>query len=310
MIENSLLRNMLGAGAEFKMSVTPAGAAVASPSWWGADSSRYIVGSEDNPTATRFVKVMDDHTKAYIDWGDAFEAAKLAGVVGIGPAVVSHDVSRGVLVMDDLSQVASTATVDLFDDDSIEPLVNLRKSVATLPALNRTRTVFDEVRQLHRLVSDAGGAMPKDIDWMLRKLRAPEQRISSAGYDLVPAHGDGNVSNVLVKHEDNSLLLLDWDCAGMMDPLQDLGVLLQELRPADVDARQVFEMSWGKWDSSLFDRCRIYGIADCVRWGLVGVYADVLNPRAQEYSKFADWQFLRARIGLNSNQFVDRVRNL
>ena len=310
MVEHDVLRSMLGFESQTKISTTSAIPTIASPSWWGADSSRYIVRSGDETGDTHFVKVMEAHTKAYVNWGVAFESARLAGDAGIGPTVLAEDSTTGVMIMSDLSAVTSTATVDLFDDEAIEPLVALRKSVSTFPALGRTRAVFDELRELHQLAAAAGGVLPVDIEWIMRKLEAPEQRIRAAGYDLVPAHGDGNVSNVLVSNEGGGLRLVDWDSAGMMDPLQDLGVLLQELRPSDADARPVFEMHWGQWDSSLFDRCRIYGIADCVRWGLIGTYADAMNPRTYEYSKFADWQFLRARVGLNSAQYVNRVRNL
>jgi len=95
-----------------------------------------------------------------------------------------------------------------------------------------------------------------------------------------------------------------------MDPLQDLGVLLAEVRPFDSTARQAFEIAWGRFDQSLFDRARVYGIADCVRWGLIGAYADSARPGTLEYSKLSDWQFLRARAGLGDVHFHDRLANL
>ena len=301
-------RAILNLDDDAKVDISPIVPTMASPSWWGADSQRYII-SQDN-SARQFMKVMDEHTRAYIDWDAAFDAAMVAGRLGIGPKVNAVDVMTGILIMEDLTDSASTATVDCFEDEAIEPLIDIRKSVFDFPVMTKTRIVFDELSRLHQEVAQVGGILPKDINWMFRKLDAPAQRIKSAGYDLVPAHGDGNVSNVAVMHDGKGLRLLDWDSAGMMDPFQDLGVLLHELRPFDLEARAAFEAFWGSWDSSLFDRCRIYGIADCVRWGLIGVYADAVNPGVHEYSKFADWQFLRARDGLNSSQYSDRVRNL
>jgi len=114
----------------------------------------------------------------------------------------------------------------------------------------------------------------------------------------------------MVMRADQRLLLVDWDCAAMMDPLQDLGSLLQEIRPADPDAREVFEMYWGSWDQTLFDRCRVYGVADCVRWSLIGIYADLVRPGTLEYAKFADWQLVRARAALRDPCFGDRIRSI
>lgn len=287
---------------------------IASPSWWGADSRRWSVRSPvPDPVAgtTAFVKVMEPHARAYVDLGSAFALAREAGDAGIGPGVHLADVDRGLLVMEDLTGLAATATLDRFDDlDRVEQLVALRRKVHGLPGCTRRATVFDDVRAAHRLVVDAGAALPDDFPWMAHMLGLAEERIAANGYDLVPCHGDGNVSNVLITHGDGSLRLVDWDCAALMDPLQDLGVLLHELRPFDVDARTVFEMYWGTSHDALFDRCRIYGIADSVRWGLVGAYADAARPGTHEYAKFSHWQFLRARAGLRDPHIDDWLRNL
>jgi Phosphotransferase enzyme family len=287
---------------------------MASPSWWGADSLRCSArATEPDPVAgaAAFVKVTAPHALAYVDLDTAFAAAADAGTAGIGPRVRIADATLGVLVMDDLTDTFGTATVDRFDDSAAAArLVALRRAVHALPAFGRRASVFDDIRAAHRLVSDAGGALPADLDWMLRLLAPAERRIAAAGCDALPCHGDGNVSNVLFERGGDGLRLVDWDCAATMDPLQDLGVLLQEIRPFDGSAREVFEMYWGSWDESLFDRCRVYGIADCVRWGLLGRYAGTVSPGTQEYTKFADWQFLRARAGLGGPRFEDRVRNL
>jgi aminoglycoside phosphotransferase (APT) family kinase protein len=105
-------------------------------------------------------------------------------------------------------------------------------------------------------------------------------------------------------------MLVDWDVAAVMDPLQDIGVLLAEVRPFDATAREAFAAAWGSFDQALFDRARVYGVADCVRWGLIGAYADHARPGTLEYSKLSDWQFLRARAGLAGTGFHDRVSNL
>lgn len=287
---------------------------MASPSWWGADSAHWIVeGAAPNSGGDDrvFVKVMQEHSLDYVDVGASFQAAISAGLAGIGPRVRHSNAATGVLVMDDLGQAASTATLDLFDDPkAIERLVELRRAVHALPPFARTATVFDDLDAALLIAQRAGSSLPNDLDWMLRTLEPARSRIASRGFDAVPCHGDGNVSNVMVMKDDASLRLVDWDCAAMMDPLQELGVMLAELTPSDFDARPVFELYWGDWDSSLFDRSRVYGIADSVKWGLIGSYVDALRPGTLEYSKFADWQFLRARIGLRDPHFDDRVRNL
>lgn len=285
---------------------------MASPSWWSADSECFDVRPADDShqSSPVFVKTMIAHAGAYVDIRQAFAAAVEAGEKGAGPRVYAADTDAGVLVQENLLDSASTATLDVFDDDArLERLFELRKRVRDFGSITRAAVVFDEIRVLTDLAAAENVRLPADFEWMLRQLDLAEQRISAAGFDLVAAHGDGNVSNVLVC-ADGELLLVDWDCAGLMDPLQDIGAVLAEVRPSDVDARSVFEMAWGTFDQSLFDRARLYGVADCVKWGLIGAYADACRPGTLEYSKFSDWQFVRARIGLGDVHHFDRLRNV
>lgn len=285
---------------------------MASPSWWGADSECFDVRGADasGSVSTAFVKSMIGHAGAYIDIPQAFAAAAEAGERGVGPAVYAADPVAGVLVMENLVETSSTATLNVFDDDArLEQLIELRRRVAEFGTITRTATVFDDIRRLTDLAAVNRVTLPADFDWMLRMLDMAERRIAASGFDLVPCHGDGNVSNVLLA-DGGRMMLVDWDVASMMDPLQDIGVLLAEVRPFDSTAREAFAAAWGSFDQALFDRARVYGVADCVRWGLVGAYADHARPGTLEYSKLSDWQFLRARAGMAATGFHDRVSNL
>ena len=308
-IADSLKSLGLFVDADITADATPT---MASPSWWGADSECFDVrtGVESDSPASAFVKSMIGHASAYVDVKQAFAAATEAGENGVGPAVHASDPAAGLLVMENLVDTASTATLNVFDDDAkLEQLVALRKRVHEFGSITRSATVFDDVRALTDLAAANSVALPADFEWMVRMLSMAEERIVATGFDTVPCHGDGNVSNVLLP-DDGRMLLLDWDVAAVMDPLQDIGVVLAEVRPFDSTARQAFEAAWGSFDQALFDRARVYGIVDCVRWGLIGAYADAARPGTLEYSKLSDWQFLRARAGLGDVHFHDRLRNL
>ncbi len=296
----------LGVSLQGAVSADPT-PSMASPSWWGADSECLDVRSASQAV---FVKTMIGHAGAYVDIPHAFSAAVAAGESGVGPRVLAADADAGVLVLENLGDTASTATVDRFDDpDALASLIELRARVHTGAGITRTATVFDDIRALTTLAYTAGVTVPQDFGWMLRMVNMAEKKILATGFDTVPAHGDGNVSNVLLA-DDGRMLLVDWDVAAVMDPLQDIGVLLAEVRPFDSQARAAFEMAWGSYDQKLFDRARVYGIVDLVRWGLIGAYADAARPGTLEYSKLSDWQFLRARAGLADGHFHDRVESL
>jgi thiamine kinase-like enzyme len=296
-----------------QMIMQPAPPTMASPSWWGADSERQRLVPPSGSTAKAlFLKTMLPHSRAYVDIRTSFTAAVAAGQADIGPYVVDADIEAGTLRMEDLSPTSKTATLNDFQDPSnLQKLVELRRKVGLLAVESpRSATVFDDLQALQETAAIQRVRLPDDFPWMLRILDSADTAIAATGYDLRFCHGDGNISNVLIDRTDGALRLVDWDCAAKMDPIQDLGVMLAELAPFDLDAREIFEMYWGSWDRGLFERSRIYAIADAVRWGLIGAYVDAVDPGTYEYSKFSDWQFLRARIWLNDPHLDDRLRNL
>ncbi|MBB2903348.1 hypothetical protein FHR75_004190 [Kineococcus radiotolerans] len=296
----------------------PAPATMASPSWWGADSERYRlpVGPGGEPAA--FVKVVREVSTAYVDVAGSFAAAQAAGLAGLGPRVQSVGLAERVLVMDDHSATCRTATSEAFLDDAVlERYLAARRAVQHLdvPAARRA-SVFDDIRTVHAAALRHGAQLPDDLAWMLRILAVAEERITAAAdreanpdTGAVFCHGDGNVSNVLLD-EAGQVLLLDWDVAAVMDPLQDLGAVVSELTSTEDEARELFERAHGSWDRSAFARCRLYGVADLVRWALIGSYVDSVDPGTLEYSKFADWQFLRARWALAERSLDDRLNDL
>lgn len=299
---------------EAPIRVREADATMASPSWWGADSRRYLVDGSSSANRTNgqaaLVKLYDAHTTAYVDWAPTVETSRLAGAHGLAPKVLAADPSAGVVAYERLDRPWRTATVDDFDDsDAAARLAGVRRAVAEIGALPVRRHVFDELGALRDLAARTGAALPPDLPWLLRQLQPAAEAIAAIGWDDVAAHGDANTSNVMVD-DAGGIQLLDWDSAAMMDPLQDLGSLLAELRPLDDErARELFVAAYGSWEVRAFDRCRLYGVADAVRWGLIASYADASRPGTHEYSKFADWQFLRARFQMSQPTFTARIQS-
>ena len=213
---------------------------MASPSWWGADSECHVVrpAGDTSQAPTVYVKSMAGHAGAYTDIPQAFAAATEAGTLGVGPLVYGANAGAGVLAMESLAGRASTATLDVFDgedgQDRLHQLAGLRRQVNTFTSITRVATVFDDIRALTALATTRSVLLPTDLDWMMRLVDMAEKKITATGFDLAPCHGDGNVSNVLLV-DDGRMLLVDWDVAAMMDPLQDLGALLAEARNVHPD---------------------------------------------------------------------------
>ncbi|TIC82763.1 phosphotransferase [Nocardioides sp. GY 10127] len=285
-------------------SLAPADPTMASPSWWGADSTRERGTLDGRPA---FAKVHTLAAAAVLDLGSAFAATSEAGRRGVGPTVLSADLATRTQVFEDLTDSHATGTLlDLEDRGRRADLAAARRSTWDWrPEGVRTATVFDDVRALLARLAGTDAALPPELGWMLRVLDDAESRISGLGTGTAFIHGDSTSSNLMIPRTGPGVVLVDWDWATFADPLQDVGSLLLELSFTPEEARSVFALVWGEHDDAAFARAQLYRAAEAVRGGLVGTVMDHLDPGTAEYSKFADWMFLRARIALGEPGFDD-----
>src|SRR6266851_3867987 len=74
---------------------------------------------------------------------------------------------------------------------------------------------------------------------------------------------------------------------------------LPEAFAQEPEARDAFVRNAGTFDERAFNRARIYGIADDLRWGLIGALLSAKSRRnTLEFYKFASWRFLRCSMAV------------
>lgn len=302
----SALRKVVGSADD--ATIEPAFAVLASPGWHGVDGLHWRAVVDGRPL---HVKSMHADAAGYVEVPCAFRAAQAAADLGVGPTVVAADATAGVLVMADVSATHRTGTLDRVHPDAVlGSIIAAKQDFQRSPALGRPTDVFAEVDRFAKAACAAGASLPQDIAWLLASIAEAGAAIVACGRDSVPAHGDGNVSNVLIA-EDSSVLLVDWDRAGDMDPFEDLGSLLAELAPQEPEARAIFERWHGRLDEGLLARAILYGAADDLRWGLIAASLAATSPRTSlEFLKFANWRFLRCRMAVRDPRFPERVRTV
>ena len=84
------------------------------------------------------------------------------------------------------------------------------------------------------------------------------------------------------------------------------GSVITELAPFVADPETVFESLWGKRDPVALARAQLYGVADDLRWALVGFCAAASQTGSGiEYSRYAHWRLQKARCAItNGGQFT------
>jgi hypothetical protein len=288
----------------------PAIPVLASPSWRGVDGSPWRV-SDKASGESLFVKIMDPDSALYIDVACAFEAARRASDLGIGPIVMLADPASGVLVMEDLNKGWRVGTLErMLEPALVDAALTARKAFQNGPPLPKTRGVFDEIEHFHSAAKAARAKLPSDADWLLAELRFAAAAMNEVRGPVVPIHGDGNVSNLLIS-DLGEVRLIDWDRATNADPLEDLGSFLVETFDQEPEAWDAFTRYTGERDDRAFNRARIYGMADDFRWGLIGALLAAKSPRnTLEFYKFASWRFVRCRMAVQESRFGEALRRI
>ena len=296
--------------ADGAFELRPAVVPMASPMNQGVDAAAFRAIDRARG-ASVWVRVPHGEALLYASPETTVAAARAAGEAGVGPAILAADPTTGSLVMADLSASHRVATLNRLAEPAVRNAVlAAKKRLHEGPRLPRTQSVFASIDGLLDRAAAAEVSLPPDLAWLIDHARAAAAAITAAGIDTVPAHGDGNASNVLID-EAGGVVLVDYDMAANIDPFEDLGSFLVEAHAFDPAARESFEVFHGHFDERLFNRARLYGVADDLRWGLIGAILARASTRTDlEFLKYADWRFLRCRLAMRDPRFEERLRRV
>jgi hypothetical protein len=312
-VEVAAIRDRLGSvpgwGAG-DIAIEPAIPILASPSWRGVDGFPWRAIKRSSGESI-FIKVMDRDAQLYVDIPCAFEAAQRASDLGIGPKVMLADVQSGVLVMEDLNHGWRVGTLErMLEPAIVDAVIAARRLFQAGKPLPRRKSVFDEIEHFYAAVMSVKAQLPVDVEWLVEELRFAAAAFQALSITPVPIHGDGNVSNIMIS-DTGEVRLIDWDRATTADPLEDLGSFLVEGFAQEPEARDAFARSAGVFDQAAFNRVRIYGIADDLRWGLIGALLAAKSARnTLEFYKFASWRFVRCRMAVREPRFGEALRRI
>jgi thiamine kinase-like enzyme len=221
------------------------------------------------------------------------------------------DVQAGILVMEDLNHGWRVGTLErMLEPAIVDAVIAARRLFQAGKPLPKRKNVFDEIEDFYAAVVSAKAQVPVDVEWLVEELRFAATAFGRLDIAPVPIHGDGNVSNILIS-EAGEVRLIDWDRATTADPLEDLGSFLVEAFAQEPEARDAFARNTGAFDEAAFNRVRIYGVADDLRWGLIGALLGAKSARnTLEFYKFASWRFVRCRMAVREPRFGEALRRM
>jgi len=282
---------------------TPTLPTVAHPSWLGGDSV-FFEGRTPGG-APLVLRRLRPAAAIRVDCAAMFTAMEAAGSAGMAPAVLFHDAAHGVCIQEKLDDSWQIATLyRLLDPEALRASLRVRREFHDLEPVLPSVNVFDQVAALLAYARDNALEIPPVAHEVIDAVEEARACVRD-GPEPRPCHGDGAVSNVMLCA--GEARLVGWTQSGRMDPLEEVGSVLTELAPFVADDATIFEAAWGDSDSVALARAHLYGLADDLRWGLIGSCARALEPDSPiEYQRYGSWRLFKARFTLANGQ-VDRL---
>nr|WP_309501427.1 phosphotransferase [uncultured Roseovarius sp.] len=279
---------------------------LASPAWRGveADIWRAQAGG-----ASVIVKHYHPDVTAYVDIPAAIHATGCAGDLGLGPQVLAKWSGDGMFAMADLGEGWRAGGLHLATDAKMRAgVISVKKAFQAGARLNKSACIFDEIERLYAATQQENAPLHRDAATFMEFFARARQKIDACGRDTAPCHRDGNTANLMIG-PDGAVQLIDFDLAANCDPFEDVGCYLVEFFESDTEARPGFEEWHGRFDEGLFQRAMLYGMADDMRWGLIGALMAATSPRTSlEFSKYAAWRFLRLEARAKRSDAQGRIR--
>ncbi|MFK8036274.1 MAG: phosphotransferase [Hyphomicrobiales bacterium] len=284
----------------------PSVGSVVSPIHRGVESACFNVNAGDQEL---FLKIRYPDMAAFFNEKSVFEGAQRASELGVGPRLINAQTATGSYLFERLDNRWSWGKVNNFEDNIVlENTVTFKKAIHCSDALLSNQSVFDQIKSYVRIIEQENIVVPKAIGLVQEKVGKIAEAINSAGVDLVPCHGDGVASNVMISKA-GAVKLVDFDSAGNQDPYFDLGSLIVEIAQFPNLARAVLEIYNGECRETEFNRCMLYGIADDLKWAMWGFISSVRSQRSHvEFVKYAEWRLLRSHSNASGRDY-DRWLN-
>jgi thiamine kinase-like enzyme len=254
----------------------------------------------------RVLRVPGKGTEAYIDRLNEVAAARAAAEAGVGPAVLHADAATGLMVTR-LVPDAVTMTPALFRSRPGAPA----RAGAALARMHRSGAVFPSRFELFAMVDRYLAVLaPRDVvlpdgwDAVLAESGGVRAALARAPVPLAPCHCDPLCENFL--DTGDRMWIVDWEYAGMNDPMWDLGDLSVE---AAMDEAQEDEMLAAYGATGASDRGRMVAYkAMCdllwTLWGLIQLSDG--NP-ADDFRAYAEGRFARCRALMQSPGFAGHL---
>jgi thiamine kinase-like enzyme len=258
---------------------------------------------------THILRVPGAGTEEYIDRVNEAAAARAAAAAGVGPEVVHVDPGAGLMVTRHLDGVV-TMTPALFRTRPEAP----GRAGAAFRLLHGSGAVFPFRFELFAMIDDylrilatRDVALPDGYHDVVAEAGAVRAALSVRPAALVACHCDPLCENLL--DTGSRIWLVDWEYAGMNDPMWDLGDLAVEGEFGPVQEEEMLAAYFGgEAPPDQRGRMVIYKAMCDLLWTLWGLIQLANGNPADDFRTYADTRFARCKTLMADPDFARHLR--
>jgi thiamine kinase-like enzyme len=166
-----------------------------------------------------WLRLPGPHSAAYLDRAAEAHNARAAAEAGVTPALI-HAGADGTMATEFVEGARPLPELGLISHDSLRLIASCFRRLHHLAA--PFRGTFDALGSAHRYLArhPRTGRIAERMAAIIERMRETKAALDDGSVPLAPCHCDPVPENVLVGRD--RALLLDWEYAGMADPLWDL----------------------------------------------------------------------------------------
>lgn len=163
--------------------------------------------------------------------------------------------------------------------------------------------VFNVIRSYQTVLAAARLPLPAVFAELAGPIVTIEQALSLAAVPLVPCHNDPYPGNII--DTGASICLIDWEYAGMGDPMGDLADLSVEARyAAHEDKRMLKTYYGGRVPKAARSRLALFKVMSDCAWGVWSFVQLVHANPGVDYRQYGMRRLSRARRGIEAPKFA------
>jgi thiamine kinase-like enzyme len=247
----------------------------------GLSNISYLVSADG---AQYVVRLAGESGRALgLDRAHERDALERAARAGIAPTVVAFLSPEGHCVSRYMASARSFSVEEFRSEETIHRVALRVRDIHSLDPIDGVFDPYDDIRRRLVITDELGVPRPTRLAALLERIGVSQERLTAREVLPVLCHNDLVRPNFL---DDDELRVVDWEYAGMGDPMYDLASIAS---PLDHNGR---ELLLGAYFEAVDDRLRS-DLDACIElylcWNIVWSLVQVVHSEIDfDYFEFAE----------------------